>query len=96
MTKFTPKATRFIDAAVDEMADREVRAIWSSVRHDPGSEMPDRVARAALSALDHYERQLWTQLTKYPVDEDEAADLSNDLGFVRSVESDLRRQVDRR
>lgn len=92
MTKLSPKATRFIEAAVDDMADRDIKAIWTSVRHDPGTEIPNPVARAVLAALSHFERQLRARLDRVH-DEDEASDLSNDLGFVCAIESDLRRQV---
>jgi hypothetical protein len=94
MTRFSPKATRFIEAAVDELADHDVKAIWMSAGHDPGTEVPDHVARAALKALHYFENQLRARLDTYPpLDEDEASDLSNDLGFVCAVERDLRQQI---
>ena len=64
MTKLSPKATRFIEAAVDDMADRDIKAIWTSIRHDPGAEIPDPVARAVLAALSHFERQLRARLDR--------------------------------
>jgi hypothetical protein len=93
MTKLTPKATRFIGAAVDEMADRQVSAIWASVNHDPGTELPDHVADAVLAALLRFERRLRAQLDTVAQNEDETSDISNDLGFVCAIEGDLRRQV---
>jgi hypothetical protein len=67
MTRFSPKATRFIEAAVDELADHDVKAIWMSAGHDPGTEVPDHVARAALKALHHFENQLRARLDTYPL-----------------------------
>jgi|ERR1700746_2526873 hypothetical protein len=92
MTKLSPKATRFIEAAIAEMGDEGIKAIWASAKHDPNSELPDAVAHAALSALSYLESQL-TACFDRSLTEDEASDLSNDLGFVRSIESDLRRQL---
>jgi hypothetical protein len=92
MTKLSPKAARFIEAAVDDMADRDIKAIWATVSHDSGTEIPDPVARGVLAALSRLERQLRARLDRVH-DEDEAPDLSNDLGFVCAIESDLRRQV---
>lgn len=93
MTKLSPKATRFIDAAVDELADNDVKAVWRSTRPNSGTEIPKHVAEAALIALQHFESRLLASLDRYPIDEDEASDLSNDLGFVRSIEWDLKRQL---
>jgi hypothetical protein len=92
MTKLSRKATRFIEAAVAEMEDQEIRAIWTSAKHDTNTELPEAVARTALSALSYLESQLMARLER-PLTEDEASDLSNDLGFVRAIESDLRRQL---
>jgi len=92
MTKLSPKATRFIETAVYDMEDSDIKAILASVGHDPGTEIPDPVARAVLAALLHFERQLRARLDRAD-DEDEASDLSNDLGFVCAIENDLRRQV---
>jgi transcriptional regulator with XRE-family HTH domain len=92
MTKLSPEATRFIDAAIDEMADINIKAEWASIRHDPGTELPDSVARAVLTALSQFERRLRARLNG-PLHEEEASDLSNDLGFVCAIEDDLRRQI---
>jgi hypothetical protein len=93
MTKLSPKATRFIDAAVTDLADNHISAVWKSARPDPGKEISNAVAEAALTALQYLERRLRTDLDRYPIDEDEASDLSNDLGFVCSIERDLERQI---
>jgi len=92
MTKLSPKATRFIDVAMDETADRDIKTVWASIRHDPGTELPDRVARAVLTALSQFESRLRARLDR-PMHEDEASDLSNDLGFVCAIENDLKRQI---
>jgi hypothetical protein len=94
MTRFSPKATRFIQAAVDELADRGVAEVWATDSHNPGAGIPDHVARAALKALRHLETRLRARLDVHPPpDEDEASDISNDLGFVSAIERDLARQV---
>ena len=92
MTKLSPKAMRFVDAAMDETSDRDIKAVWASIRHDPGTELPDLVARAVLAALSQFESRLRARLDR-PLREDEASDVSNDLGFVCAVEGDLKRQI---
>jgi hypothetical protein len=94
MTKLSPKALRFIDAAVAESKDPRLRAAWSGFDRDRIKELPDPVARAALSALQKVERRLRRELESPSLSEDDAAEVSNDLGFVCAVESDLKRQLE--
>jgi hypothetical protein len=96
MTKLSPKALRFIDAAVAESKDARVKAAWNGFNRDPAKELPDPVARAALSALQKVERRLRRQLDLPSLGDDDAADISNDLGFVCAVEDDLKRQLEPR
>ena len=93
MTKLSPKALRFIDAAVAESADARVKAAWNGFDRDPATEPPDMVARTALSVLQKVERRLRRELDSPSLPDDDAADISNDLGFVCAVEDDLRRQL---
>ena len=94
MTKLSPKALRFIDAAVAESKDARVKAAWNGFDRDRAKDLPDTVARAALSALQQTERRLRRKLDSPSLVDDDAADISNDLGFVRAVETDLRRQLE--
>jgi hypothetical protein len=94
MTKLSPKALRFIDAAVAQSKDARVKAAWKGFERDPAKELPDTVARATLSVLQKVERRLRRQLDLPSLGDDDAADISNDLGFVRAVEDDLRRQLE--
>ena len=91
MTSLSPKAIRFIDLAVKELGDRQISTIWHADR-DVAGELPDAAARGALTALAEFERRLCAQLDR-TTDEDEASDISNDLGLVRAIEGDLAKQL---
>jgi hypothetical protein len=95
MTKLSPKAFRFVDAAVIRSQDEEIRAIWNGFKRERAQELSDEVARAVLRALRESERDLGSRLELTSVSEDEAADLSNDLGLIRAIKRDLHRQVGR-
>ena len=94
MTKLSPKAMRFVDAAVAKSQSRKVQAVWSAFQRQPSTELPDDVARAVLRVLQQAEGRLLSRLESSSLAEDRAADLSNDLGFVRAVEGDLMRHLE--
>ena len=94
MTKLSPKALRFIDAAVAESTDARVKATWKGFDRSSPKELPGPVARAALAALQQIERRLRRKLDLTSLGDDDAADISNDLGFVCAVEDDLKRQLE--
>jgi hypothetical protein len=89
----SPKAVRFIEIAMREIEDQGVRAVWDARDRDVGDGLPDAVARAALAALQQFEHRIHLRLETPSLTEDEASDLSNDLGFVFSIESDLIKQL---
>ena len=62
MTKLSPKALRFIDAAVAESTDARVKATWKGFDRSSPKELPGPVARAALAALQQIERRLRRKL----------------------------------
>jgi hypothetical protein len=92
MTKLSPKAMRFVDAAVTKSNSDQIRTVWNAHLRAPATELSDEVARAALGALQQAERDLRNRLES-SLGEDEAADLSNDLGFIRAIKSDLTRSL---
>jgi hypothetical protein len=91
MQTLSPKASRFVAIAMREASEHD-RAIWEAVDHDTSKELPAAAMKAALNALSQYEERLRTRLMASD-DEDEMADLSNDLGFVCSIERGLRNHV---
>jgi hypothetical protein len=95
MTKLSPKAFRFVDTAVIRSENEETRAIWNGFKREGAQELSDDVARAVLRALQEAERDLGSRLELTSVGEDKAADLSNDLGFIRAIKGDLHRQIRR-
>jgi hypothetical protein len=80
MTKLSPKAVRFVDAAVISSGGGQLRAVWSAFKRDPARDLPGEVARAVLGALQQAERHLRSRLESSSPGEDEAANLSDDLG----------------
>ena len=93
MTKLSAKAVRFVDAAVIRSGSEATRAVWHAFKREPARELPDEVARAVLGALQEAERDLCIRLQSTSIGEDDAADMSNDLGFIRAVKRDLDRQL---
>lgn len=94
MTKLSPKAVRFVDSAVIKSESNQIRAVWSAFKREPAKELSDEVARAVLGALQQADRDLRSRLASSSLGEDEAADISNDLGFICAIKHDLQRQVD--
>ena len=90
MTKLSPKALRFIDAAVAASRDAHIKAAWKGFDRNAAKELPGSIARAALIALQQAERRMRRELKSSSLGEDDAADLANDLGFVCAVEEDLK------
>jgi hypothetical protein len=95
MTTLSPKAVRFVDDAVRRFENAQVAAAWAPFAHAPAGELPASTAAAVLRALEHAEQALRAELNRTH-DEDEASDLSNDLGFICAIENDLRREARRR
>lgn len=89
MTKLSPKAVRFVDTAVIKSERDEIRAVWNAFKRDPSKELSEEVARAVLDALQQAERHLRSRLESSALVEDEAADFSNDLGFICTIKRDL-------
>jgi hypothetical protein len=96
MAMLSPKARRFVAIAIDGCGDDRAKAIWSAVDKDIAGDLPDAAARVALAALQRLEGRVRDRLQSSAMGEDEAADLSNDLGLICAIESDLRRQVGER
>ena len=89
MTILSPKATRFVARAMRDASDMD-KAIWAAIDHDTSKDIPPAAVSVALTALGLYEQRLRARLNSGALDEDETADLSNDLGFVCSLERGLR------
>lgn len=99
MLLLSPKAKRLIDSAVSQLADEKQREDWTAwtlahprarnpatAADDPGEPIPVGVAAVALTALDRKAAALKDRLGSPALDEDEQADLENDLTFIGNVE----------
>jgi hypothetical protein len=95
MTRLSPKAIRFIGRAVTLSKHDRIRKVWSTLDGRNGGELPDRIARAALTALRESRKGVNARLASPLLTEDDAVELSNDLGFIRAIEADLEAQIAR-
>ncbi len=89
MMVLTPKSLRFIAMAIEEVGDPSAKVVWRALDKDTSKDIPPAAGRVAWIALSKYERRLLTALGRPGIDEDEAADISNDIGTVRAIERTL-------
>jgi hypothetical protein len=94
MTKLSPKAMRFIDRAVTMSKEDQIRKAWSAFDRGSGADLPDAITPTALAALKESRDRLSARLAAPLLGEDEAAELSNDLGLIRAIEADLTAQIE--
>lgn len=95
MTTLSPKAWRFVDIALKEMGEHG-RMVGASLHRDPSRELSAKTAETVLMALGHFEQALRKRLATGGLSEDEASDVSNDLGFVCAIEQDVNEGLERR
>jgi hypothetical protein len=89
--KLSPKAQQFIRRAVAELTSGPLRSAVRRLGANPWcGELSPEAEDVALAALDRCTEQIRARLETRPA-EDETADLSNDLGFIDAVRSDLER-----
>lgn len=105
MAKFSPKARRFIETAVQTFSNSTQKEIWVAwARLHPemrqaGDELsnsdilPQGVAITALSALESMASDLKRDLKSGSLNEDDAYDLENDLSFIETLASMLIRDL---
>lgn len=87
--KLSSKAQLFVRRAVAEAASQTLRLAARRLGSDPWSrELSPEAAQLARAALDEH-RSLPRTRIEMPLTDDEAADLSNHLGFIDAVCSDL-------
>jgi hypothetical protein len=92
--KLSPKAQLFVRRAVRELTTDPLGSGIRRLGADPWSgELSPAAGCVAIAALDHLSQEIRARL-KARLAEDEAADLSNDLGFIEAVRSDLRRSFE--
>ncbi len=94
--KLSPKAHRFITEAARELNGADRRdALLSWLDRSRGQELPGNIAALALSALVRFEYWMRVRLQSGDLDEDQRADLMNDIAFIHTVQSELRRESER-
>ncbi len=91
--KLSSKARLFVARAVAEGATGPLKIAARQLGPHPWSgEISPEALSVAIAALDQCRKHISTRLGT-PLTEDEAADLSNDLGFIEAVCIDLRRSL---
>jgi hypothetical protein len=93
----TPQACRRITGAVETLADPSLRTRWGAwtqrgISNQFRSDVPYEVAAIALDALTADSRRIEELLKAGVADENLEADLLNDLGYVRAIETSLRNE----
>ena len=93
MIKLSSKAIGFVEDAILELPDTERRAkeLWRDQMHE--DRLSPDVTKVALMALQNAEKSFKLQLEHGFLGEDEAADVINDIEFIRAIESDLERDL---
>jgi hypothetical protein len=104
MIILTLKERQLIDEAVLRFGDDKERRIWqewaqdhSEVRYGPASPLddgrgrfPSHVKNVVTNALERYQRLLQSKIDAAPLDDDEAADLCNDVAEINSTTEAIR------
>jgi hypothetical protein len=94
--KLSAKAQRFVAEAARDLTgtDRRDRLLaW--LDRSPGQEVPPQIAMLALNALERCEYWMRQRLESGQIDDDQRADLMNDIAFVHSIEHGLRGVTER-
>ena|ERR1700685_3992337 len=90
--KLAPKAQRFLVEALRDLPDAKGRdRLRSWIENDAGNELPPDIASFALSAFEQFEYWMKQKLESGRLDDDQRADIINDLSFVHAVENDLKK-----
>jgi hypothetical protein len=91
----TPQACRRIGGAVRALSDTHSRERWGAwaqqgCPNQVRTDVPYEIAAIALEALSSAERRIEARLGEDTLDEDQQADLINDLGYIQAIETALR------
>ena len=94
--KLSAKAQRFVAEGARDLSGSERRdRLLSWLDRYGGQELPPQIVTLALGALERCEFWMRQRLESSGLDEDLRADVMNDIAFIHSIESDLRRVTER-
>jgi hypothetical protein len=92
--KLSPKAYRFVIQAIRDLPDAMAReGVRAWMEAPAGRDLPPGIADLALSALEQFGQSMKQYLGSGHLDEDQRAEVINDLRFIDAIESDLRRDA---
>jgi hypothetical protein len=97
--RFTPQSYRLVAEAINGMPS-QARHAWDAWHAPPLSrpdltiDMPFDVVSLAHDALSRVERNILSRLYEESLSDDAEADLLNELGYVRALDKELKRELD--
>jgi hypothetical protein len=87
----TPRARRTVDAAIQHLPDSRLRDKWRAwEKQDAIGDLPGEIAAIVGNALQLAEQNLQKRLESSSLDENEQADILNDLGYIQAIEAGLK------
>jgi hypothetical protein len=91
--KLSASARRIISYGVSRLKDEEALAAWSrwQKRH-PDGELPTDIVAIAARSIAILESEILGAIATKKYAEEMEGDILNDLGYVRAIESDLRKE----
>lgn len=90
--KLSAKAQRFVAEGARDLGGTERRdRLLSWLDRSGGQELPPEIVTLAIGALERCEFWMRRRLDSSALDEDQRADVMNDIAFIHAIESDLRR-----
>ncbi len=94
--RLTPQAYRLVAEAMKSAsyAERSSWESWLATGFSPDRDMPFDVVSEVRGALSRIERTILQKLHDERPDDDREADLLNDLGYVRAIDVDLKREME--
>jgi hypothetical protein len=96
MITLSPKGRLFVEAALKQTKTASLLAEAMTLGPDPWSHpLSSYAANIAINALSEMELNIRNRLGKPELNDDERADLVNDLGYAAAVRYDLQRDTGR-
>lgn len=90
--KLSPKAQRFVIEAARGLKDSGAKdRLLSWISRAPQTDLPDDIAPTTLAALESLEAWMMTRLEASRSDENQEAEIINDIRFIQTLERGLKR-----
>lgn len=91
--KLSVPARRMISYGVSRLNDEEARVAWSKwLERHPDDDLPPHIIAIAARSVAILESQILGAIAAKKFTDETEGDILNDLGYVRAIESDLRKE----